>query len=101
MANLTDIIAAIGDKVNCQNAMIAIIIVAVWIVKRHASTVFTPMMLQRLQERLDGRSRGAAGVLQESADSTTQAVCPLAYNMLAVFIPAAWIDIAGGSDKIG
>ena len=95
MPNLTNPLAItnIRDSIHRQDPMIAIIVVALRVVQRHTPTDLTPMTLQRVHERLDRHSRGAARVLQEGADTANPDVGFLAQNVLAVGVPAVLIDV--------
>lgn len=69
--------------------MIAIIVVAIRIIQRHTATHLTSVVLERDQERLDGRSGGPAGVAQKRAEAGAAEISGcLAYDMLAVGVPA-------------
>ena len=95
MPNLTNPLAItnIRDSIHRQDPMIAIIVVALRVVQRHTPTDLTPMALQRVHERPDRLSRGAARVLQEGAYTANPDVGFFAHNVLAVGVPAVLIDV--------
>ena len=95
MPNLTNPLATtdIGDEVHRQDPMIAIIVVAICVVQRHAPTDLAPMILKLADKRLDRFCRGAIGVLQKGAYTSGPALGFLTHNVLPVCEVAALIEV--------